>query len=174
MTTVMEVTATQIEAAKEAAYLRYTDGLAKQDRPGWTGGKCPVSEYYGIMAELGAANYLGVPTEDVCLYSKDSGDYKKADFGVWDAKAGSKWTVGDVRKGVRYVLWTAPVVLMDEFECGITTCGHGKHNRLDTHVLIRGWSNTKDSANYVRMGNLFYPKPMQPLDTIPWKTPVAA
>lgn len=166
--TLVEVTAAQIEEAKDASWKRYWDGLNKQDRPGWTGGKCPVNEYYGIINELGSANYLGIPTDELVLYSPNYKDYQKPDAGIWEFKAGDMWTIGDVRKGVRYVLWGKPQQLNETFECGIETCGHGIHQRLSGLVLIRGWSNTKDTTSYHRYGDRFYPKPMHRLNTLPW------
>ena len=164
--TLATVNELQRELAKQAAWKRYYDGLNKQDRPGWLGGKCPVSEYYGNVSELGAANYLGIPTEDIVLFSTNPMDYTKPDAGVWEFKAGTGWTRNDVRKGARYILWAKPVELDETFDCGIATCGTRSHKRLSGDVLIRGWNHVEDPA--YNMHGKFFPKAINRLDTIPW------
>lgn len=166
--TLVTVTTKQIKEARQAALLRYADGLDKPDRAGWLGGKCPVSEYYGIINELGSANYLGIPTEDLCLYSSNPADYTKPDAGIWEFKAGNKWTISDVHKGVRYILWAQPVMLEETFPCLYNSCPKDYHHKFSGQVEIRGWSNVKDSDQYRRMGNVYFPKAINELSTIPW------
>jgi hypothetical protein len=142
MTILLEtVTAEQKKAARKAAEKRYQHNLWTPDRAGWTGGKCPVNEYRAIVAELAAANFLGVDWKEMCLYSPNKADYTTADLGVWEVKAGNKFTKKDKAKGAQYILWVMPWTTDEVFECGYETCGKGTHKKLNGQVEIRGWTD---------------------------------
>lgn len=134
----------QREAAKQAAVKNYYDKIGCPDRKGWKAGKCPVSEYYGKIAEIGAANYMGYDWKQLCLYSPNKADYTKPDIGDWDIKAGSSFTDKDIAKGVRNILWVTPWNTGKPHYCGFDTCGHKVHLTLSGVVEIRGWTSTDD------------------------------
>jgi hypothetical protein len=136
------ITDEQLKAAKEAAIKRYKHNLWTPDRPGWTYGKCPKNEYRAIVAEIGAANFLGIDWRLLCLYSPDSQDFKGADLGEWEVKAGNKFTKKDLSKG-KYILWVKPHA-GKTYECDVETCGYKTHEAVDGLVEIRGWTHLEE------------------------------
>lgn len=147
----------QRHAAKKAAWQNYNDKLFTPDRPGWTAGKCPVSEYYAKIGELGAANALGYDWHNLCLYSPNPADYKKPDIGDWDIKAGSSFTDYDIAKGVRFILWVTPWNNGNRFACNISTCKIRKHETLSGVVEIRGWTDLADLDLCSNFGGRYKP-----------------
>lgn len=157
-----ETTEEQQQAAKEAAHKRYTHNLFTPDRAGWTGGKCPVSEYRAILAEMGAANFLGYDWRDLVLYSPNPSDYTKPDLGEWEVKAGSTFSAKDITKGASAILWVTPWVNANTFDCGYATCTHGEHQTLNGLVEIRGWTHlTEDLAGCADFGSYYKPTNMR-------------
>lgn len=158
--TIVKTTQDQQQRGQEAANLRYEDGLRKQDRPGWTGGKCPKNEYFGILGELGAANYLGIPDSELCLYSVNTLDYRKPDLmNCVEVKCGRCFTTYDIAKGARIIMWVRPVVKGSTYYCRFEHCKAKVHLHLTGDVEILGWNYVTD--DFLVMGDRRYVKEMR-------------
>lgn len=155
------LTPEQRTAAREAAQKRYDDGKHKQDRPGWKHGKCPVSEYFGVVSEIGVANMVGYDWERLCLYSPNRADYYTPDVGgVIEVKAGSTFNDSDKRKGAELIVFVTPQKDWGKpFNCGVETCGIKYHNVLTGRVEIRGWFDMADWEHRAHMGDGTYKAP---------------
>lgn len=168
--TIIQTTKEQRDAATVAAEQNYWDKVRTPDRPGWTGGKCPVTEYFGKVAELGAAEYTGYGWKNLVLYSPDPADYSKPDMGNWDVKAGKSFGDHDIKKGVEYILWVRPETSTKVFYCKYDTCGKRIHARLTGEVVIRCWTSVEDLhlCDKNKWGN-YVPSPAarRSLDTLP-------
>lgn len=152
-------TADDRTAGQTAAMKRFEANLDTIDRPGWTGGKCPKNEYFGILGEIGAAIYLGYPVEDLVLYSDNSADYKAPDMGPIEVKCGKSFTDWDVNKGAKVILWVRPVEATSVYYCNIPSCTTKIHNHLTGDVQIRGWNFVTDE--FTGMGVRHYVKKMR-------------
>lgn len=168
---IQATTAVMRKAAREASLLNYNDKKYTPDRPGWTGGKCPRSEYYGKVAEIGAAEFTGYGWQNLCLYSPNREDYIKPDLGEWDVKAGYRFNQHDIEKGVKYILWVEPLKTGLVYKCNVETCGYGTHEQLSGEVLIRGWTHIEEDLPRMKHYGSVYKLPheaaMRSVDTLP-------
>lgn len=165
---IVGTTKEQRAAARQASVLNYEDKRNCPDRAGWTWGKCPVQEYFGKVAELAAANFMGYPSNKICLYSSSKADYTKPDMGDWDVKAGNTFSGSDIAKGVKRILWVKPLNNGSTFYCGYETCKVKVHSRLSGAVEIIGWTDLADINKCRDMGSYYKvtPQAIRPVDTI--------
>lgn len=154
-----ETTMEMQQAAKTAAQQRYQYNRWTPNRAGWHGGKCPVTEYFGILAELGAADFLGYDWHDVVLFSTNPADFTAPDIDDWEIKAGSTFSKKDIAKGAKRILWVTPWDNGYRFECGYDTCAVGHHKKLSGLVEIRGWTDLA-LDDYADFGGYFKPSNM--------------
>lgn len=146
--TLIDTTLEQREAAKEAARKRYEYNRWTPNRAGWLGGKCPVSEYRGILGEIGAANHLGLDWTELVLFSTNPDDFTTPDLGVWEVKAGSTFSDKDIAKGAKYILWVNPWNNGQVFDCGYDTCHTlAPHKSLSGQVEILGWTDLTEDLH---------------------------
>lgn len=153
----VNTTKEQRDAAKEAALQRYKHQLKTPNRPGWTGGKCPVSEYRALVAEIGACTYLGYDWKELVLFSTNSADYKRPDVDDWEIKSGSTFSNSDIAKGAKRILWVTPWNKTTVHYCGYATCADKVHTHLDGTVEIRGWTDLNDLHLCTDFGNYYKP-----------------
>lgn len=147
----------QRSAAKDAAKKRYAHNLHTPDRPNWTGGKCPVSEYRAILGEIGAAIALESDWTDLVLFSTDPDDYTKPDIGDWEVKSGSTFNQKDLDKGAKYIIWVNPWTAFNYFDCGYETCATRMHQRQSGVVEIIGWTDLMDLYLCSDFGDYYKP-----------------
>lgn len=147
-------------AAQEAAIKRYKAGRWKDDRPGWLGGKCPVSEYRAILGEIAVANHVGYDWTRLCLYSPNPKDYRTPDIGgLIEVKSGSTFNDHDKAKGAEIIVFVTPVEKdASAFNCNIPECSNGLHRKMTGDVEIRGWfSVTEDWDKRSDFGGYYKP-----------------
>lgn len=160
-----DTTEEQRKAARTAATQRYEHNRYTPNRPGWKGGKCPVNEYRAIIAEIGAANFLGIDWHELVLFSTNPADYMTSDLGVWEVKAGRTFGKKDKDKGAKFILWTDPRTKDSTFKCGYDTCKAGIHNRLSGEVEICGWTDLVND-DFIDKGNYYMPKTLHSAFTL--------
>lgn len=135
------------ELLQRTSLQRYEYNRWTPDRPGWTGGKCPRSEYRGLIGESGAADFLGVPQESLCFYSSDRDDFTKADiyingYGI-EVKTGYKFRDKDFAKA-DIILFVTPVMNNKWTKCVYDTCGISLHQTYSGAVEVKGWITGDD------------------------------
>jgi len=153
----VRLTREQLDTGKIAAKARYEYNRFTPDRAGWTGGKCPVNEYRGVLGEIAGMQYLGYDWHDLVLYSVDPEDFKRPDYQDWDFKTGSRIYKTDIAKGVHKFLWVTPYETTRTFNCGYDTCTNRTHYSQSGLVEIRGWTTTDDMELFEDFGNYYKP-----------------